>query len=173
MFSSDGHRREQLISLSPSILTVVSVFQNGMFQKKYWYWHWQLVVDKQICILIHVLHCYLQCVLPPSHMSIHISLLLSLCSFVLNGTVGVVCACLQMAGLSDLSPLERGFIVLLAQLLFGSYRLPARSRSFRQHCPLRQEVNQQPCWQKESYCSASSQMRSTFLPLYRIPGRGL
>lgn len=115
------------------------------------------------------LHCYLQCVPPPSHMSIHISLLLSLCSFVLNGVV--VCACLQMAGLSELSPLERGFIVSPAQLLFGSYRLPAWSRSFRQHCPPRQEVNQQPCGQKESYCSASSQKRSTFLPLFRKNSR--
>lgn len=111
----------------------------------------------------------------PSHMSIHVSLLLSVCSFVLNKAFGIVCE--QTAGLSDLSPLERGFIVLLTQLLFGSYRLPAWSRSFRQQCPLRQEVDQQQCGQKSHIAhigNASSQWGQLFLLyLERIPGKGV
>jgi len=82
-------------------------------------------------------------------MSVHVSLLLSPCPFVPNKAFGVVGV--QTVGLSDLSSLERRFIVLLTQLLFGSYRLPAQSRNFRQHCPLRQEVVQQQCGQKQPY----------------------
>lgn len=88
-----------------------------------------------------------------------------------------VCACLQKAGLSDLSPLERGFIVLLTQLLFGSYILPAWSRSFRQQCPVRQEVELQQCRQKRHIAhtgSASSQWGQLFLIyIERIPGKGV
>lgn len=174
MYSRNGQLREQLISfyLTESLQLSVYFRMRCSFKRSIDTDSWQQTNDsvfKRTSMLLTSV-C-----LTPSHMSIHVSLLLSVCSFVLNKAFGVMCVCMPAKGrLVRFVPSRKRFYCFTNTVAVWQLHTSCLEQKFPAAVSSEAGSRSAAVQTKKTYSTYRQciiPMRSTFLDLYRKNSR--